>query len=236
MCVDMNPWSDNNVRLALKLCQNREKILALSYLGQGLLGQDTHVYPKHPEYCDKPIPKYDPERAQKLLQEAGYPNGLEVNLAVGSDWTDVVRYAEILKEDAAPAGFKISIQTMPASQYWEKWTEVDLGITPWAHRSLGTMTMTLAYTADAEGKPAAWNETRWVDQEFNQLLAQANGTLNVEERRKIFCKLEDIQMERGSIGIPFWRNVWMVASTKVQGLKAHPGLYMLFNDVWLKQA
>jgi peptide/nickel transport system substrate-binding protein len=58
----------------------------------------------------------------------------------------------------------------------------------------------------------------------------------MEERRKIFCKLEDIQIERGSIGIPFWRNVWIVANTKVQGMKSHPGLYMLFNDVWLKQA
>jgi peptide/nickel transport system substrate-binding protein len=236
MRVDMKPWSDNKVRTALKLCQNREKILALAYFNEGLQGQDMHVYPKHPEYCEKPIPPYDPERAKQLLKEAGYPDGLEVNLAVGSGWTDVVRYAEILKEDAAPAGFKINIQTMPTSQYWEKWTEVDLGITPWTHRPLGTMVLNLAYIADVEGKPVAWNETHWVDEEFSRLLEQANGTIDVEERRKIFCKLEDIQMTRGSVGIAYWRNVWMVARKNVQEMKSHPNLYMLFNDVWLKQA
>ncbi len=235
MRVDMKPWSDNKVRMALKLCQHREKILALAYFNEGLQGQDVHVYPKHPEYCEKPIPAYNPEKAKQLLKEAGYPDGLEVNLAVGTGWTDVVRYAEILKEDAAAGGFKINIQTMPTSQYWEKWTEVDLGVTPWTHRPLGTMVLNLAFTADAEGNPVSWNETRWVDEEFSTLLEQANGVYDVEERRKIFCKLEEIQMERGPIGIAYWRNSWMVARKSVQEIKGHPNLYMLFNDVWLKQ-
>ena len=115
MRVDLKPWDDNRVRMALKLCQHREKILGLAYFGQGLLGHDFHVCPKHPEYCDKPVPKYDPQKAKQLLKEAGYPNGLKVNLAVGSEWSDVVRYAEILKQDAAPAGFNIVLQTMPTS-------------------------------------------------------------------------------------------------------------------------
>ena len=54
-----------------------------------------------------------------------------------------------------------------------------------------------------------------MDKEFDQLVRQANGTLNVDERRKIFRRLEDIQMERGSIGIPFWRNQWMVTRKNV---------------------
>ncbi len=233
MRVDMKPWTDNRVRMALKLCQNREKILALAYQGEGLLGQDFHVYPNHPEYCKKPVPAYQPDRAKTLLAEAGYPNGLDVNLAVGSEWTDVVRYAEVLKQDASPAGFRINIQTMPTSQYWEKWTEVDLGITPWTHRPLGTMVPNLAYIADDKGKPVPWNETRWVDKEFSELLAQASGTLDVEKRRKIFCKLEEIQMTRGSIGIAYWMNTWMCPNKKLMNVRAHPNLIFLFNEAWL---
>jgi peptide/nickel transport system substrate-binding protein len=234
MRVDIKPWDDNRVRMALKLCQHRQKILSLAYFGQGQQGTDCHVSPIHPEYCLKTIPTYDPQKAKQLLKEAGYPKGLDVNLAVGSGWSDVVRYAEVLKQDAAPAGFDINIKTMPNSQYWEKWTEVDLGITPWTHRPLGTMVLNLAYIADDQGKPVPWNETRWVDQEFSKLLEQANATLNVDDRRKIFCKLEDIQMERGSIGIAWWRNVWMVIRKRVHFAKSHPTLYMLFNKVWLK--
>jgi peptide/nickel transport system substrate-binding protein len=234
MRVDMKPWSDNRVRMALKLCQNREKILALAYQGEGLQGQDVHVYPKHPEYCKKPIPAYQPDKAKKLLAEAGYPNGIDVNIAVGSEWTDVVRYAEVLKQDAVPAGIRGNIQTMPTSQYWEKWTEVDLGITPWTHRPLGTMVPNLAYIADESGKPVPWNETRWVDKEFSELLAEASGTLDVEKRRKIFCELEEIQMTRGPVGIAYWMNTWMCPNKRLKNVKAHPNLVLLFNEAWLE--
>jgi peptide/nickel transport system substrate-binding protein len=235
MRVDLKPWNDNRVRMAMKLCQHREKILALAYFGQGLQGHDFHVCPTHPEYCEKPVPKYDPQKAKHLLKEAGYPNGLKVNLAVGSEWTDVVRYAEILKQDAAPAGFNIVLQTMPTSQYWEKWTEVDLGITPWTHRPIGTMVLNLAYVNDEKGKPVPWNETNWSDPEFSKLLAEANGTLDVDKRRKIFCMLEQIQWDKGSIGIAWWQNNWLIVTNRVQNSRPHPTGYMLFNEVWLKK-
>ncbi|MGD2104819.1 MAG: ABC transporter substrate-binding protein [Anaerolineae bacterium] len=236
MRVDMEPWSDNNVRMALKLCQNHEKILNLAYFGEGQPGEDFHVAPVHPEYCDRPVPAYDPEKAKQLLADAGYPDGLDVELAVGSGWGDVVSYAEILKEDAAAGGFNITLNTMPNSQYWEQWTEVALGITPWTHRPLGTMVLNLAYVADEEGNPASWNETRWIDEEFSELLNEANGTLDVEARREIFCELEQIQYDRGSIGIPFWRNIWYVYATDLNNVPLHPTYYMMFNEVWKEQA
>jgi peptide/nickel transport system substrate-binding protein len=234
MRVDMKPWSDNRVRMALKLCQNREKILALAYQGEGLEGQDFHVYPKHPEYCEMPVPAYQPDKAKQLLKDAGYPNGIDISIAVGSEWTDIVRYAEVLKQDAMPAGIRLTIQTMPTSQYWEKWTEVDLGVTPWTHRPLGTMVPNLAYVADDKGNPVPWNETRWVDKEFSKLLAEASGTLDVEKRRKIFCDLERIQMERGSIGIAYWMNTWMCPNKRLKNVTAHPNLVFLFNEAWLE--
>ena len=231
--VDLKPWTDIRVMNALKLCQHREKILALAYQGQGLQGQDVHVYPNHPEYCKINTPAYDPAKAKQLLTEAGYPDGIDINLAVCSEWTDIVRYAEVLKEDAAPAGFRINIMTMSTNQYWEKWTEFDLGVTPWTHRSLGTMILNLAYTADKDGKPVPWNETRWVDKEFIELLGQANATLDVDKRREIMCKLEAIQQERGPIGIAYWMNTWFCPNKKMKGVQAHPTNYMLFNEVWM---
>ena len=232
MRVDTKPYDDNRVRMALKLCQNREKILSLAYQGQGLPGKDIHCYEGHPDYCPIATPKYDPEKAKALLTEAGYANGLDISIAVATEWKDVVRFAEILKQDSAPAGFKLNINTMPVSQYWDQWTEVPLGVTDWQHRPLGTMVFNLAYIADEDGKPVPWNETRWVDEEFSTLLKQANGTLDVIERRKIMCKLEMIQQTRGSIGIPYSRNTWSVCRKKVHGVKPHPTNYMLFNEVW----
>jgi peptide/nickel transport system substrate-binding protein len=80
MRADVKPWSDPKVRQALKMCQDRQKLLDLAYFGEGSLGHDTHIAPVHPEYCKKDIPKYDPAGAKNLLAEAGFPNGLEVEM------------------------------------------------------------------------------------------------------------------------------------------------------------
>ncbi len=234
MRADIKPYDDNRVRMALKLCQNRDKILKLAHFGEGVLGHDTHISPAHPAFCDKPVPKYDTERAKQLLREAGYPNGLDIKIAVISDQSDAVRTAEVLKEDCAPAGFRLTIDTMPASKYWEQWTEVDLGITQWAHRPLGTMVLGLGYIGDADGNPVPWNETRWVDAEFDKLFAQASGTYDVDDRREIMCKLETIQMERGSIGIPFWMNFWSIHAKKFRGVPPSPTDHWLFQESWLE--
>ena len=234
MRVDREPWTDNRVRMALKLCQDREKILKVAYYGQGMLGHDTHVAPVQPEYCEKPIPKYDPEKAKALLEEAGYPDGVTVELAIVPEWSDAMSYAEILKEDAAPAGFDIKLNTMPEAAYWDIWSECDLGITYWTHRSLAVMVLPLAYVCDEEGKPVPWNETRWCDDEFTKLLREAQATLDVEERRKIMCKLEDIQMERGSIGIAYWKNIWSITDKHYQNVRVHPTWLDRLHDVWYK--
>jgi len=234
MRVDLKPYDDNRVRSALKMCQNREKILKLAHFGQGVLGHDTHVSPAHPEFCDMPVPKYDPEKAKRMLEEAGYANGIDMKIAVASDQSDAVRTAEVLKEDAAPAGIRLAIETMPSSKYWEKWMEFDLGITQWASRPLGTQVLGLGYVGDADGKPVAWNETRWVDPEFDKLFRQASGTYDVNERRKIMCQLQTIQMERGSIGIPFWQNFWSMHAKKYRDVPPSPGDFWLLHESWLQ--
>jgi ABC-type transport system substrate-binding protein len=42
MRTDLDPWKDNRVRQAIKLCQRRDKILKLAYFGEGATGH--HVY------------------------------------------------------------------------------------------------------------------------------------------------------------------------------------------------
>ena len=96
MRVDLEPWSDVRVRTALKLCQDREKILQTAYFGQGSLSIDAHVAPIHPAYCEKLIPGYDPDQAKALLAEAGYSDGLDASISVGTGWPEAVAYAETL--------------------------------------------------------------------------------------------------------------------------------------------
>jgi peptide/nickel transport system substrate-binding protein len=232
MRVDLEPWNDNRVRSALKMCQDRAKILQLSYFGEGDLSIDAHMSPVHPAYCEKDIPAYDPEGAKALLQayadEKGLTLPLKVTLATKNDQAEP-EIAQALKELALPGGFDITLDITEPSGYWDRWTEVDLGITSWTHRPLAVMVLPLAYTAEAIGN---WNETRWTDPEFETLLREAQGTLDVEARRSIMCKMEDIMQERGPIGNSYWKNVWNITRKEFKNVKAHPTAYDLLYDVW----
>lgn len=231
MRVDKPPWDDVQVRQAMRLCQDRAKILQAAYFGEGELGIDAHVAPVHPAYCEKPIPDYQPERAKELLAEAGYPDGLTVTMTIKNDQGEL-EMARALQTLAAPAGFDIQINIVEAARYWEFWTDMPLGITLWVHRPLDTMVLALGYTADESGQPVAWNETRWVDEEFVTLLKQAEQTLNIDLRREIMCQLEEIMQTRGPIGISHWRKVWTICHESFKNVRAHPSGYDLFYDVW----
>lgn len=235
MRVDKEPWTDVRVRQALRMCIDRQKALDLAWFGEGQLAHDAHIAPVHPAYCEKPIPAYDPEGAKALLAEAGYPDGLTVDLYTQEARAEPA-LAQSLADTARAGGFTINLNILPSAEYWDIWTEVDLGITIWAHRPLGTITLSLAYSVDEQGNPGAWNETRWVDEEYIGLLREAERTLDVEARREIYCQLEDIQMERGSVGIPFWTNVWYICRDTFKNVRAHPTNYDHLDNVWIEEA
>jgi peptide/nickel transport system substrate-binding protein len=90
----------------------------------------------------------------------------------------------------------------------------------------------VAYTADAEGKPGAWNESGWVDEEFSAILTEAVGTLDVEKRKELVGKLEVIQKERGSILLPFFMSVWKIYKKNVHDIVADPQEYAIFYETW----
>jgi peptide/nickel transport system substrate-binding protein len=230
--IDQDPWKDNKVRQALKYCHNREKILAVALQNQGTIGNDSHVAQANPEYVDIPPYPFDTAKAKSLLSEAGMANGVTVELVVPSDWPESMAYAQALKEDAAAGGFTINLKTMPATQYWDGWTEWNMGITWWAHRTLAVQNLAVGYTADADGKPGVWNETRWVDQEFSDLLKQAQATLDLEKRKELVGKMEVIQKERGSVCIPFFMNVWKIYDKKFKGIVPSPEEYAIFYETW----
>lgn len=230
--ADQEPWTKVEVARALKHCHNREKILALALQGQGTIGNDSHVAQANPEFVDIPPYPFDTAKSKELLSAAGYPDGVTVELAVANDWPESMAYAQALKEDAAAGGFTINLKTMPASQYWDGWTDFNMGITWWSHRTLAPMTLAVAYTADEEGKPGAWNESHWVDQEFSDILTEAIGTLDLEKRRELVGKLIVIQKERGTICLPFFMSVWKIYQKKVHDIEPTPDEYAIFYETW----
>jgi len=68
------PLDDRRVRHALSMAIDREEIVRVA-TGAGEIPARSLVPPYLPEYQQQPTEGFDPDRARKLLAEAGYPQG-----------------------------------------------------------------------------------------------------------------------------------------------------------------
>jgi len=229
MRTDLAPFDDVRVRRAVTACADRARLLALGYGGHGAPAEDHHVGPMHPDYAALPPLTREPERARQLLREAGYPDGLDLKIAVGNTtgpWE--VETIQVLKEQLAPGGIRLAIDTMPGSRYWDIWKDVPFGFTVWLHRPLGIMVPNLAYRSGG-----AWNETRYANPKFDAALDEANAELDPDARRGKMDRVERILQHDAAILQPFWRRPHSAISDRVRGFARHPSGYALTHDIWL---
>jgi peptide/nickel transport system substrate-binding protein len=223
------PFDDVRVRQAIAACMDHQEILDKAFKGLGQVAENHHVCPIHPEYAALPPLKRDIEKAKKLLADAGYKDGLTIEIANGdTEGTWMTDACAIFKNQAAAAGITININKMPSNQYWEVWDKAPWGYTAWTHRPLGTMVLGLAYR-----KGVPWNEAAYDNPKFDAALDDAEGTLDVNERKKKMVLCEKLIQDDAIIPQPFWRSVFKATNKKVKGFKTHPTLYHQFQDVWL---
>src|SRR5262252_9169359 len=224
----VKPFDDKRVRQAMRYAIDSNAVLQIAHRGLGQPGEHHHVSPVHPEYAKLPMPSRDVARAKKLLAEAGYPNGIDTEIVCRPQPAWELLAVQTMVEQWKEAGIRVKINVMPSTQYWEVWTKVPFGFTTWAHRPLGIMSLALAYRT---GVP--WNESKYSNAEFDRLLTQAEGTLDVASRREIMARLEQIMQDDGPIVQPVWRAIFTFHDKRVQGFKVHPTLYIFGHQLAL---
>ena len=224
MKINKKPFDNPLVRTAMRLGVDSEATLKLAHRGLGLPAEHHHVCPIHPEYAKLTPMGYKPEEAKKLLAEAGYPDGIDIEIACKKEPAWELLAVQAMVEQWKKANIRVNINVMPSAQYWEAWDVVDFGFTQWTHRPLGVMVLGLAYRT---GVP--WNETEYANPEFDSLLTQAEGILDVDERREVMDQIQRIMQEDGPIAQPLWRSVFTVMDKRVQGFQMHPTSYIFAN-------
>ena len=225
--VTKPPFDDPRVRKAMRLAVDPKAIQELTHGGFGVPAEHHHVCPIHPEYARLPVMERDVEAASRLLAEAGYPNGIDLGtidclLQPAWQFNSVQAIAEQWKE----AGIQVEINVLPSAEFWKIWDKTTLGFTGWAHRPLGVMVLGLAYRT---GVP--WNESEYSNPEFDRLLAEAEGILDLDERREVMRRLETIMQEDGPIVQPLWRSAFAAMDKRVKGFKMHPTTYIFGEEL-----
>jgi peptide/nickel transport system substrate-binding protein len=110
----MPPFNNVLVRRAAELSIDRKKLGESMNAGYGQGPAYQYVPPGY--WAATASLKdwgYHPDQAKDLLKQAGYPNGVTVQICVFSDST--VQAATIEKEQMAPAGFNLQIQQEPVN-------------------------------------------------------------------------------------------------------------------------
>jgi len=214
MRTDMAPFDDVRVRQALRLVQDREQIRDLVF-PDGRVGYDHWIRSDVPEYCpDTDVSGHpqDIEAAKALLAEAGYPDGLELELSVpdGNFRTD---YAQVYKEQAAQAGITININLLPSSAFWDQWQEWPFSISGWNGRIPATISPSLALRCGSV--ESGWGETYYCNPEFERILDEAESTVDVEKKRELLCQIQGIMQEDAPMLIPFWAVEYGASRTNV---------------------
>ena len=193
------PYGDVRVRKALAMAVDNNVCLELGMSGYGLVADNQHVGPVHPEY-DPSVGRipHDPAGALALMKEAGMEDYEHELLSIDDDWrkntTDAV--AAQLRD----AGIKVNRTILPGSTFWNDWVKYPFSSTNWNHRPLGTQVLGLAYRSGE-----AWNESGFANAEFDALLSEANSIADVDKRRVVMGKLQKIMVDEGVTIQPYWR-------------------------------
>jgi peptide/nickel transport system substrate-binding protein len=221
MQMDKAPFDNPKVRKAVRLATDPEKCLQIAHKGVGEAAEHHHVCSVHPDYKKITPLGYKPDEAKALLAEAGFPDGIDIEINCKPDPSWEQAAVEAMAEQWKAGNIRAKINVLPSAKFWEVWTEVPFGFTEWTHRPLGFMVLALAYRT---GVP--WNESHYSNAKFDELLAKAEGTLDVDKRREIIGELEQIMLDDGPITQPLWRSVYACYDKRVQGFQIHPTLYI----------
>lgn len=206
------PFSDNNVRLALKYAFDRQELVDKILAGHGSVANDNPIGPASRYYfAEMEAKSYDPDKAKFHLKEAGM-DSLQVTVsAANAAFSGAVDAAVLMSEKAAAAGIEITVDRVPDDGYWDNvWMKKPFCASYWGGRPVEDQMFTTAYA-----KGASWNESFWENDRFETLLVAARSELDETKRREMYQEMQQIVSFEGSTIIPMYNNYVMALSKAV---------------------
>ena len=118
-----SPWHDRRLRLAVNHALDRQRINEAACLGfcppAGVIVPHVMDFALQVE-----APAYDPQKAKRLLAEAGYPNGLDAGEFVGIPGFPTVAEAAVNYLNAV--GIRVRMRPMERAAFYAAWREKKL--------------------------------------------------------------------------------------------------------------
>ncbi|MBE1285321.1 MAG: peptide ABC transporter substrate-binding protein [Rhodobacteraceae bacterium] len=220
------PFDDPRVRKAIRMTADRDALGKLVYGKDGFITSCDHPVWSGDQYrADIDCPR-DIEGAKALLAEAGYADGLTVELFVSDISEGAVKMAEVLQNQAKDAGITIELIQAPSDGYWgDVWMKEAFFATGWSQRPADQI------LNEAYRSTAAWNETGWNSSEFDAQLDAARGELDFDARKAVYGEMQKTLWETGGSFIPVHLNTVRAFSSKLSGIQPVEDFSIRYEDV-----
>jgi len=202
------PFTDVRIRQALNYAVDKESIVNTIYQGRALVSTGI-VPPLATGYFPVQGYPYDPEKAKRLLAEAGYPNGFKAKL-----WSPQGRYpkdfelAQAVQQQLKKVGIDCTLDTMEWAAYLAatrkppEENQSELFLLGWAPSTAEARWILYPLYTTEQWVPQGNNRSFFSNKEFDELVDKfTRATSKAEMDKYLKAAQELIVKEAGSVFI-----------------------------------
>ena len=210
------PGNNDDFVMAMKLLQNRKRVVKSILKKQGTMGNDHPINAVYPDHCDTLAQRqFDPDKAKFHLKKSGITRA-EIHVAeVGMGLTDTVLMTQ---READKIGLKLDVKRVPSDGYWGAvWMKTPINVVQWFGRPTANMMMSTAFAPGA-----SWNDSKWDNERMGKLLITSRGEGDPVKRKEMYCEMQTLIHNGSGEIIPAFVNVLDGISDKVKGIPKVP--------------
>ncbi len=204
MRMDVPPFGNNDLRLALKYATPRQEFIDKILFGYGVEGNDQPLGPKFASYDETLKVPYDLDKAKYHFDKSGV-GSTQIDLSASDTaYGGAVDAAQLFQSHWGKIGVNLNIVREPQDGYWNSvWNVKPFCACYWGARPVEDMILSIAYLSDSP-----WNDTVIKNARVDELVVAARGELDQAKRKEMYGEVQSIiSMEGGTIVPAFGQDV-----------------------------